>query len=76
MTDSRESPAAADIDWLWDRILTYATHGMTLPEGENRDLATLILHFHRLQAEGWPTPSAWIQPIPETVDVPITNDLL
>jgi hypothetical protein len=72
-----QSPERETIDELWDRILSLAGHGFTGGwHGDARTLATLILHYDRLQANGWPVPSSHVQPIPEIVDVQVDGDLL
>jgi hypothetical protein len=77
LDNTLQTGATQNIDALWDRILGLA--GRTLALGwpaESRTLATLILHFDRLQTEGWPYPTHWIQPIPDVIDVPVDGDLL
>jgi hypothetical protein len=76
--DNGQSPARRDIDTLHDMWKAHAEHILaTTPPGSIAyEHAVLSLHLDQLMSTGGPRPSAWVQPIPEIIDIQVTDDLL
>jgi hypothetical protein len=76
--DNGQSPAQASVDTLHDMWKAHAEQilATTTPGSIAYEHAVLSLHLDQLQTTGGPRPSAWVQPIPEIIDIQVAGDLL